>query len=628
MISTLLRNRLALPLIALVALVALFASDALFRRARLDLTANDLYTLSPSTEELLANLSEPVAIDLFFSDQASRDAPQIRNYYTRIRELIEEMAVLANGQLILNTLDPKPFSEEEDKAVGFGLRKVRSSANADLYFGLAATGESGGREVISVFSSERETFLEYDLARAIHNASQPSKPKLGLISSLPINGSYDLVQRRTPGWDVLTQLSSSFNIIDYGLEPDRLDEDLSSLLVIHPQELTLPTLYLIDQFALGGGRILLFADPLAESQLEANPRAEAASNPEALLRAWGLSMPPGQFVADRASALVVNTGGGDTVRHPGILNLKGSRINRDDVITTKLNNIHVSSAGALIPLDGAKTELTPLLSSSDKAVLTPISNFRVLTTPGGIDAIDFKDPQSYALAARISGPATSLFSEPPQELLDRIQEAVDNGEAEVKLPPHLDQTGDSGIKALVASDTDILTDRLWVRVLRFLGQSIPQPFADNGNFFANAVDNLSGSSALIGIRGRERFSRPFSVVDELRKEAEARYRQVENDLRNRLNDTEKKLNDLQQKRDDPEKGKLSPQQQKTLKEFKEQRLTIRRELREVRFNLNRDIEGLGSTLKALNIGGVPLLLALIALAGLGIRKIRQRRRAS
>ena len=623
--STLLRHRLALLLIAAVALVALFAADALFRRARLDLTANGLYTLSPSTEELLANLSEPVTIDLFFSDQASRDAPPLRNYYTRIRELIEEMAVLANGQLILNTHDPKPFSEEEDKAVGFGLRKARSSAKADLYFGLAATGKSGGREVIPVFSAERETFLEYDLARAIHNASRSSKPKLGLISNLPVNGSYDLAQRSTPGWAALTQLSSSFEIIDYGLKPDRLDEDLSSLLVVHPQDLTSPTLYLIDQFALGGGRILLFADPMAESQLEFNPRAEATSNPQALLRAWGLSMPPDQFVADRASALVVSTGDGNSIRHPGILSLKKNRINRDDVITTKLSNIHVSSAGALIPLEGAQTELAPLLSTSSKASLIPLGNFRVLTTPGGIDTIDFKDPQRYAIAARISGPAKSLFSEPPQELLNRLQEAVDNGEAEIEPPPHLDQTGDSGIKVLVVGDTDILTDRLWVRVLQFLGQRISQPFADNGSFFANAVDNFSGSSALIGIRGRERFSRPFSVVEELQKEAEDRYRQVEKDLRKRLQDTEKKLNDLQRERDDPEKGELSPQQQQTLNEFKNQRLAIRRELREVRFNLNRDIENLGSTLKAINIAGVPLLLALIALVGLGTRKMRRRR---
>ena len=625
MMSIFLRHRWALLLIAAAALVALFASDTLLRRARLDLTANGLYTIAPSTEELLANLSEPVTVDLFFSDQASRDLPHLRNYYTRIRELIEEMAILANGRLTLNTHDPKPFSEEEDKAVGFGLRKVRSAAKADLYFGLAATGKSGGREVIATFSTERETFLEYDLARALYNASQPSKPKLGLISTLPINGSYDLAQRSTPGWAVLTQLSSSFDIIDYGLEPDRLDEDLSSLLVVHPQDLTSPTLYLIDQFALRGGRVLLFADPMAETQLEANPRAQAASNPEALLRAWGLSMPPEQFVVDRASALVVRTSDGGSIRHPGILSLKGNRINRDDVITTKLNNIHASSAGALIPLAGGETEMVPLLSTSGKAVLTPVGNFRVLATSEGIDTINFTDPRRYAIAARVSGPAKSLFSAPPQELLDRLKEAADNGEAEIELPPHLDQAVDSGIKVLVSGDTDLLTNRLWVRVLQFLGQNIPQPFADNGSFFANIVDNFSGSSALIGIRGRERFSRPFSVVEELQKEAEDRYRQVENDLRKRLKDTEKKLNDLQRERDDPEKGELSPQQQKTLNEFKSQRLMIRRELREVRFNLNRDIESLGATLKAINIGGVPLLLALIALGSLATRNMRRRR---
>ena len=170
------------------------------------------------------------------------------------------------------------------------------------------------------------------------------------------------------------------------------------------------------------------------------------------------------------------------------------------------------------------------------------------------------------------------------------------------------------INVIVVADTDLLTDRMWVRVQDFFGQRIPQPWADNAGFAINALDNLSGSEALISVRSRGRFSRPFEVVEALQREAEARFREKEQALQARLADTEQKLAALQRS-DDPSKAlELSPEQQATVQQFLQEKLKIRKELRDVRYRLNADIEALGRTLKFVNIALVPLLLTLGVLA--------------
>ena len=147
----------------------------------------------------------------------------------------------------------------------------------------------------------------------------------------------------------------------------------------------------------------------------------------------------------------------------------------------------------------------------------------------------------------------------------------------------------------------------------FFGQRIPQPWADNATFTINALDNLSGSDALISVRSRGRFSRPFEVVTALQREAENSFRQKEEELQQRLAETDQKLAELQTN-DDPQKTlELTPEQQATVQQFMQEKIKLRKELREVRFQLNADIESLGRSLKLLNIVLLPAVLTLLVL---------------
>jgi ABC-type uncharacterized transport system involved in gliding motility auxiliary subunit len=155
---------------------------------------------------------------------------------------------------------------------------------------------------------------------------------------------------------------------------------------------------------------------------------------------------------------------------------------------------------------------------------------------------------------------------------------------------------------------------MWVQVQEFFGQRIPQPWADNAGFAINALDNLAGSEALISVRSRGRFTRPFDVVDQIQREAEVRFREKEETLQAQLAETEQKLAALQQSDEPGKELEMTPEQEAAVQQFVQQKLAIRKELRDVRYQLNADIEALGGTLKFLNIALVPLVLTLGVLA--------------
>jgi ABC-type uncharacterized transport system involved in gliding motility auxiliary subunit len=167
---------------------------------------------------------------------------------------------------------------------------------------------------------------------------------------------------------------------------------------------------------------------------------------------------------------------------------------------------------------------------------------------------------------------------------------------------------------------------MWVQMRAFLGQQIMNPFANNGDFAVNALDNMAGSSDLISIRGRATSQRPFTTVEAIKRNADERFRAKEQDLQRELSDTERKLTELQSAKSQEQAQILSTEQKAELDKFMARKLEIRKELRQVRRQLDAEIESLGTRLKVINIVLVPLLVTLAALGFAGWR--RQRRRAA
>jgi ABC-type uncharacterized transport system involved in gliding motility auxiliary subunit len=606
---------LALPLLALAWFGLCWLSSSTLRGARLDLTHDRLYTLSPGTLRILHKVPEPVTLQLFWSEKAAGREPAFRQFAQRVQELLEEVSARSEGKVVLKVVDPEPFSDAEDKASEYGLTGVPLGNSGDtLYFGLVGSNSTDGESIMPLIDPRKEAFLEYDIARMITTLSTQGKPVLAMLGDLSTGPGYDpLTGDVRPAWVMDRQLAEFFDIRRLQANPGSIADDVNVLMLVHPKTITADTQYAIDQFVLRGGHLLAFVDPDAEADASASslgPTQAAqtrGSDLPILFAAWGLQYDPGKVVLDKAHSLRVQpTANAPPVENIALLGLKKEAMNQKDVVTAQLETINLSSVGALSLRPGAQVRLEPLLQSSSNSALADTGAVRAAGSDPAVLLQGFKPDGGgpYVLAARLHGNLKTAFPERsgPRHL------AASRRPADI----------------VVVADTDLLTDRLWVQAQDFLGQQIYNPFANNADFVYNAVDNLSGDDDLIQVRTRPTSQRPFERIDAMRRAADTRYQSKAQQLQQRLDDIEQKLSRLQPTTGDGQPQALNAQQQAQLRQVQREKLHTRKELREVQHQLNSDIEAMGTRIKLLDIVGLPLLV-LLATVAIALRR-RWRRR--
>ena len=637
-----------------LAVVLLFAVNILASRllgpARIDLTEHRLFTLSEGTRGILTNLDEPVTLRFYLSKRELERVPGIGGYADRVRALLEEYRRIAGGKLTLRVIDPEPFSDEEDRAVGFGLRGVPLGLDEGIfYFGLAGTNSVDDEEVIPFFAAEREQFLEYDVTKLVHNLTNPKQKIVGLLSSLPVEGQGPAMQAAMPGmgappWMVVDQIRQLFELRSLHPSLDEIPDDVDVLMLVHPQALPREALYAIDQYVLRGGRIVAFADPYSEAQQDAMamaggmmpPMASRRSEIDELLAAWGVTLGE-DVVADLALALKVRmeqAGRILTFDYPVWMNITPPTFDHEDIVTGDLANLGFGTPGYLEPVEGATTTFTPLVTTTPGAAQFTTAQVAAVTTDPR-DLLDDYASQDrpYTVVARVSGRARTAFpdgrpaGEPPED--EDTSETADaeagaGAEVEPKAEHLSESTEDAQI--IVVADADMLADRFWVVVQEFLGNRIAIPSAANGALVINALDNLTGSSDLISVRNRGTFTRPFTRVAALRQQAERTFRAKEQELIAELTETERRLVELEESNQGDDALVLTDAQREELVRFRQERVRIGKELREVRRQLRSDIEALEAWLKFANIGLVPILIGIVGLLA-GVVQIRRRRGA-
>lgn len=617
-----------LLLLVVVALGLLLLGQLAFKHLRIDLTEDKVYTLSEGTRNIVTGLEQPVELEFFYSENAMRDAPTLRNYAQRIDNMLEEFELLSNGAISLVRIDPEPFSEEEDRATELGMQAVPLRVGgAQLYLGLAATGASGNEEVITFLHPNREQFLEYDVAKSIYLAARAEPPKLGLLAGLQVGGGLDMATRSMGRpWASVQQLDQFFDVVDLGPNPPIIPEDIDLLVAIHPAELTDQARFAIDQFVLSGRSAIIFVDPHAESA-DAAPGATAmpgakptASDLPQLFQAWGIEMVPGKVLGDAAHAMLVNIGDDmPPARNLALLGLTAENMATEELVTEDLDTLNMSAVGVWRKLEGSETEWRELLWSSNAAGLVDVAKVQGMMDPNVLFEDFVPDGEHHAIAGLLSGKAQTAFPEGKPALEGEAPPAAD-----AAAEPEAAALQEGEINVLLVADTDILTDRLWVQVNTFFGQPVLSPFADNGSLLVNASDYLAGSPDLISIRSRGTFARPFTRVHEIQREAEESYRATADKLSADLQATEQQLTRLMQAGEGGEQKVLTPEQEAAVDEILAQKVTIRKALREVQHELTSDIESLGTKLKLINIGLIPVLLTLLVLALALVRRLRQR----
>ncbi|HJS22600.1 MAG TPA: Gldg family protein [Steroidobacteraceae bacterium] len=616
---------LTLAVLAVLFIGLIILSNYGLRGLRVDLTENRLYTLSPGTRHIIEGLGEPINLYFYFSRQtAGERAADIKTYGDRVREVLEEMAARSRGKIRLQTIDPEPFSEDEDRAAEFGLRAIPTgTAGESFYFGLAGTNSTDGRATIELFNPRQEQFLEYDVAKLIVDLARPKKPVIGVLSTLPMGSDFNpMTGQASEPWAVVSQLEQLFTVRTLDTEVAAIDADVDVLLLVHPKALSPATLFAIDQFVLRGGRALIFVDPQSEAdtagQQPGNPfgamGANRSSTLEPLFKAWGVEFNPREVVGDQQHALMLGGRTGEPQRHLAFLGFDHSNLDEKDVITAALDSVNVATGGRFKRAENSPLTFEPLVQSSELSGLIPVERLAMLMEPQTLLEGFQPTGERYVIAVRATGKVKSAYPDG--------KPAGEAGAAPNPAPALKESA--QPINLVLVADTDVLTDMMWVQRENFFGQRFAQAFANNGDLVMNAVDNLTGNSDLISIRGRATFVRPFERVEALRRDAEARFRSKERELEEELRATEQKLTALQTNRNDQSSLILTPEQEQELERFQQQKAGIRKDLREVRHGLDRDIKRLGTVLDVINIALVPLLLTIFGLAAFVWRRRRAR----
>lgn len=632
------RSRLWNSLLGIVAMAAILIGinivvDNRLGSAQLDLTQGHLYTLSQGTRAVLKGLKEPITLRLFYSPKLGSTVPSYGAYADRVREMLRRYQQISHGMVRVEFFDPEPFTDTEDRAIAYGLQGVPLDQGGEkVYFGLAGTNMLDSQRQIAFFQPDRQKFLEYDLTKLVYELSNPTRPEVGVMTSLPLDGNprQMLMAMRGMGsggqpWVSMLQLRQSFNIKTVPTTATVIDPKIKVLLVAQAQHLSDATLYAIDQFVMHGGHLMAMVDPYSEAEANTpgpngQPQTDDSSNLPKLFKAWGIAYNPKQVVGDLDGAWQVESGPGGqsgAVAYVPWFNIR-SGISRNDPATADLQQVTVASAGALAKAPGAKITFTPLLSSSAESEMLPVSDVAMDPEPGKILA-DFK-PQGgpRVIAARIHGVLHSAFSGPPPLPAGQKPPAG--------MAPYKAST-DKPANMVVVADSDILADRYWVRTMNFFGQQETMPFSDNGAFVANLIGTLTGSDALIGLRSRGITVRPFTLIDSMQARAEARYRQTEQQLKAHLASVQKQLEQLRSGGTGKatEQAVITPAQRSAIDAARHDILQTREKLRAVQLELRRDIARLEMRLRLFDIVLVPVLLALIAIF---IGFLRRRRRAN
>lgn len=627
-----------LVLIAAIVLAVNLFGSVLFQRVKFDMTEERLYTLSKGTVNILRSLEDDVTAKLYYSKTAVAGQPFLKTFANRIVELLGEYEAESRGKLKVEIVDPRPDTEEEEWAERYGLRAFPGGEQGEpIYLGLVLRDESGHEAQIPIFTPDKEQLLEYDISKAIFGVARPEKKKVGVLSSLNVMGGappspfMPTPRPSSRPWVFIRELRNNFEVEKIESTATELPDDLDLLLIIHPKSLGKPTLYAIDQYVLAGGRALVFLDPFCQvdqasmAQMMNNPQmmmqASFSSNMPDLLKAWGVEMEGGEnlkIVADANLATKVQTG--RSVDDMIIwLSLGPENRNDEEIVTSELENLMMVTAGALRKTTtNENIQVVPIMETSAEASTVDGMMLKFGMDPAGLRRSFKPGSSKIALAYKVTGQFKTAFPDgKPAEPSDDENSDEDKptpGKSDAATtksnPNHLSESK-SPSTIMIVSDVDMINDRYCVRTANFFGQEIATAINDNLLFLANAVENLTGSQDLIGLRSRGRSRRPFTKVKEIERHAQQQWLKKEEALNQKLQEANQRLAELQ--RGTEEKRVLDQAFMAEVHKWREERANTRQELRAVRRNLREDVEKLGFRLKFINIALIPLLVTVCSI---------------
>lgn len=592
-------------------------------RVRVDLTADQLHTLSDGTKQILKRIDGPIEMRLYVSKGKERMPEQLKTYAQSVEDLLAEFRVQSGNQIEIKKIDPEPDSDAEDSAKSDGIQGQMLQTGEELYLGLAI--ENAPEKVaIPFLTPQREKFLEYDLARALAQVLTTNKPVIGIMTPLQVMGGFNPMmmqmgrQGQTEPWAFVSELKRDFEVQSVPMDVESIDEKIKVLLVLHPRDITDKAQFALDQFVLRGGKLVAFVDALCLSDTQRpqqNPMGMnfgTSSSLPKLFKSWGYEF-GSQVVADTQFMRELGGRDGRPQPVPGFLFINSAGVNPKDAATALVDDVWMPFAGALQGSAVAGLSAEPLLFSTANSQL--VDGITAQLNPEKI-LQDFKaSGVIYNLGLRLSGKFKTAFP-------DGNPAAAGDTNAPAK-PAALKESATDNVVYLFG-DVDMLANNFSVSVNQML--RIATPMNGNLGLLQNVVEQAAGDVSLMGARSRASVRRPFTVVQEMEAAARKGYQAKIEELDKKLQDLQGKLSEMQvQKEGDTARLILSPEQQQALKNFTEQQANTRKELRLTRRNLRQDVDALENRLKWLNIAAMALVVAAV---GITLAVVRRRKMAA
>ena len=622
---------------------------------KVDITDQRLYTLSDGTKAILAKLHQPIKARLYYARTAALKGPdQIRyfnNYYEFVKALLEEYVAASKGVVELEVIDPRPFSDDEAQAMRYGLRRFPITQEESFFFGLVVQTQFGVEKAIPFFSPDRQNFVEYDISYLIDTAVTRQKKRVGIMSSLPVMGDdvsgymAEMMMRQgqqpRPAWTFVEQLRRKYEVKEVATDVNDI-EDVDILLVIHPKDLPEETLFAIDQFVLKGGRMIVCVDPHCFSDrpermpMQMAMQRSQSSQLNKLLETWGLEMPANTFAGDRTLATMATiTRDQRPEKVIGYLDLRPGCFNSDNVITAELNEVRILFSGVLQEVEDsnevqsdAKIERVPLLMTTSRGNSWSVSSpFELMMlNPQSLMSKFVDGFKPVTMAYLITGRFKSSF---PDGVEIEVESSKDESSDEPQDPNEGKKTKKliTGLKeaeqncaVVVFADVDFISDQMAYQD-SFFGKLV---VGDNSALMLNTIDDLSGSSDLVSIRSRGNFKRPFVVVDEIERQAEAETAEEVAKINAQIAGFQSELQSILASAKEGEEEIIGSSIVQKKKDLELKIHEAQRQLNEVKLKRRERIEHLGNAWRQVNMLVAPTVILVIAVV-LGVRRSVRKR---
>jgi len=372
-----------------------------------------------------------------------------------------------------------------------------------------------------------------------------------------------------------------------------------------------------------GGKLIAFLDPLSivdsRSSMQ-NPMQRAAqggSSLDKLLKAWGLEFDSNKVLADAKFVTRISRGQGREEVVPTVLSMGPEGITAGDPITSQIDNILLPFSGAFTGTPVSGLTQAVLLKSTAKSQM--VEKFMAEMAGEQVMKDFVPSGKEHNLAVRLTGKFKTAFpdgkpsdAKPGDDKKDEKPEDKSESLKESK----------TDTVVILVGDSDFVYDEFAGQVQNVFGQQIFLPRNGNISLAQNIADQAGGDVNLIQVRSRATVNRPFTVVKRMQAEAEESYRAKIKQLEGELSSTQQRLNELQQKKEGNQRFILSPEQQKEVENFRKREVEVKRELKDVRKQLRRDIDSLENRLKWLNIAGMPFL---VTVSGICLAAVKRKR---